>query len=88
MVADLLGVQIASLVVEVSGQVDLRGTLAVDKSVQVGFRSMRCLTHLEVADGTDRRTVQLLLAAAERSCVVLDTLKRGVQVESEFNTSA
>ena len=87
MVANLLGVQIASLVVEVSGQVDLRGTLSVDNSVPVRFRSMRCLTRLEVAAGTDERAVQALLAAAERSCVVLDTLRRGVQVESEFNTS-
>jgi uncharacterized OsmC-like protein len=87
MIANLLGVQITSLVVEVSGQVDLRGTLTVDTSVPVGFRSMRCQTHLGVVDDTDKRTIQLLLTAAERSCVVLDTLRKGVQVESEFNTS-
>jgi hypothetical protein len=35
--------------------------------------------------GTPARTVELLLAAAERSCVVLDTLRRGVDVTSEFD---
>ena len=88
MVANLRGVQIASLVVEVRAQADLRGTLAADRSVPVGFRSMRCLTHLDVAEGTDPRTIQLLLAAAERSGVVLDTLRQGVQVAREFNTNA
>ena len=82
MVADLLGVQLNSLAVQVEGDVDLRGCLAVDRSVRVGFQSMRCRTQLGVRPGTDSRTVQLLLAAAERSCVVLDTLRHGVDVET------
>jgi uncharacterized OsmC-like protein len=82
MVADLLGVQLSSLAVQVEGDVDLRGCLAVDQSVRVGFQSMQCRTQLGVPPGTDSRTVQLLLAAAERSCVVLDTLRHGVDVET------
>jgi uncharacterized OsmC-like protein len=84
MVANLLGVRLTSLTVDVDGQVDLRGTLAVDRSVRVGFQSMRCRTRLGVPEGTDARAVELLFAAAERSCVVLDTLKRGVDVASDF----
>ncbi len=83
MVADLLGVRLTALVVEVEGEVDLRGALAVDTSVRVGFQSMRCRTSLEVAPGTDPRTVEMLLTAAERSCVILDTLKHGVDVTTE-----
>jgi len=82
MVADLLGVQLTSLAVQVEGDVDLRGCLAVDRSVRVGFQSMRSRTQLGVPPGTDSRTVELLLAAAERSCVVLDTLRHGVDVEA------
>jgi uncharacterized OsmC-like protein len=82
MVADLLGVQLTSLAVQVEGAVDLRGCLAIDQSVRVGFPSMRSRTQLGVQPGTDPRTVQLLLAAAERSCVVLDTLRHGVDVEA------
>jgi len=84
MVANLLGIRITSLAVRVDGQVDLRGTLAVDRSVRVGFQSMRCRTQLGVGEGTDARAVQLLFAAAERSCVVLDTLRSGVAVASNF----
>jgi uncharacterized OsmC-like protein len=82
MVANLLGVQLTSLAVQVEGAVDLRGCLAIDRSVRVGFPSMRSHTQLGVRPGTDPRTVQLLLAAAESSCVVLDTLRHGVDVET------
>ena len=85
MVADLLGVRLMSLEVEVDGRVDLRGTLAIDTSVPVGFQSMSCRTRLRVAAGTDRRLTEVLAAAAERSCVVLDTLRSGVPVESDFD---
>jgi uncharacterized OsmC-like protein len=84
MVAGLLGIRLTSLTVEVSGRVDLRGVLAVDRAVRVGFADMRCETRLDVAPDADPRSVVLLVAAAERSCVVLDTLRRGVEVVSEF----
>ncbi len=85
MVADLLGVRLTALAVEVEGDVDLRGTLAVDGSVHVGFQSMCCQTRIEVAHGTDPRTVEMLLTAAERSCVILDTLRHGVDVTTKVD---
>ncbi len=85
MVADLLGVHLTALAVEVEGDVDLRGTLAVDGSVRVGFQSMHCRTNIEVAHGTDPRTVEMLLTAAERSCVILDTLRHGVDVTTKVD---
>jgi uncharacterized OsmC-like protein len=85
MVANLLGVRLTSVSVEVCGDVDLRGTLAVDPSVRVGFEAMRSRTRLGVTPGTPARTVALLLAAAERSCVVLDTLRGGVTVTCDFS---
>jgi uncharacterized OsmC-like protein len=85
MVADLLGIRLTALAVEVEGDVDLRGTLAVDGSVRVGFQSMRCQTRIEVAHGTDPRTVEMLLTAAERSCVILDTLRGGVDVTTKID---
>ena len=85
MVADLLGVRLTALAVEVEGDVDLRGALAVDESVRVGFQSMRCQTKMEVAHDTDPRTVEILLTAAERSCVILDTLRGGVDVQTKVD---
>lgn len=87
MVASLLGVRLTALTVDVEGDVDLRGTLAVEPSVRVGFQAMRSRTRLDVAPGTPPRSVELLLAAAERSCVVLDTLRHGVDIASDFHVA-
>jgi uncharacterized OsmC-like protein len=83
-VANLLGVELTALAVDVEGEVDVRGTLAVDLAVPVGFQALRCRTRVGVTPGTPARTVEVLLMAAERSCVVLDTLRRGVDATSEF----
>jgi len=83
MVADLLGVRIVDLRVEVSGDVDVRGALAMDRSVKVGFRSMDCRVHLKVQDAEAPR-LAALRKQAEASCVNLDTLHTGVPVSIDF----
>jgi uncharacterized OsmC-like protein len=85
MVANLLAVELTALAVDVEGDVDLRGTPAVDLAVPVGFQAFRCRTRVGVAPDTPARTVELLLKAAERSCVVLDTPRRGIAATSEFD---
>jgi uncharacterized OsmC-like protein len=85
MVADLLGVPLLELRVEVIGEVDVRGCLAADRSVRVGFRTMSCRVHLRLPPETDPKRVALLRKQAEQSCVNLDTLRSGVPVELAFN---
>ena len=84
MVADRLEIHIQSLEVAVDAQLDVRGTLLVDRSVPVGFQRMRCHVHLQPADDADPAKVKMLLAAAEHSCVVLQTLQNGVPVEARI----
>lgn len=84
MVADLVGVSIRSLTVTVDGTVDLRGTLQMDPSVRVGFERMRCHVDLAVDPSTNPDKVERLLDAAQVSCVVADTLRAGVPVETTF----
>lgn len=81
-IADRIGVRFRSLCVDVSGDLDVRGTLMVDHSVPVGFAAMRCRIQADPEPGTDPRVVRKLLAAAETSCVNLQTLRTGVQVET------
>jgi hypothetical protein len=88
MVANILGVELESLTVEVSGDVDLRGTMAVDMAVPVGFSAMRCNVSLRAKEGTDPQLMQRLFAAAERSCVVRQTLCNGVAVQTRFSPDA
>ena len=58
----------------------MRGTLGLDRSVPVGFQQMTCTTRARVPAGTDPRLLRQLQAHAQRSCVNLDTLRRGVPV--------
>lgn len=86
MIADRLGIRIVGLTTRVTGEVDVRGTLAVDLRVPVGFQQMRCKLALRIAPGTDPALIRKLIAGVERSCVVMQTLKNGVPValEPEF----
>jgi hypothetical protein len=56
MVADLLGIPLLDLGVEVTATLNVRGTLALDHSVPVGFQQMTCTTRATVPAGTDPRT--------------------------------
>jgi uncharacterized OsmC-like protein len=82
MLADLLGVELLDLTVEVTGTLDVRGTLGLDPAVPVGFQRMTCTTRATVPAGTDPRLLARLEAQARRSCVNLDTLRRGVPVDA------
>ena len=84
MVANLLHVELEFLEVTVTGNVDVRGTMMVDRSVPVGFQAMRCDVRLRVKAGTDPRIVDKLKAVAEQSCVVLQTLRAPPRVEMQF----
>jgi uncharacterized OsmC-like protein len=88
MVADLLGVELVELEVEVLGEVDVRGALAIDSSVRVGFQRLALAVRLRPAPGTSDRLVRQLAAAAESQCIVLDTLRGGVQVDVTFDCVA
>jgi uncharacterized OsmC-like protein len=84
MVAASMGVELEALEVEVSGQADLRGTLGISREAPVGVTDIRCTTRVKVKEGTDPERASRLLQNAERYCVVLNTLRSGVPVESDF----
>jgi uncharacterized OsmC-like protein len=71
-VATSLGIRVDSGRVRAEGDLDFRGTLAVDREAPVGFRAIRLSFELE----TDAKPEQLqtLLKLTERYCVVFQTL--------------
>ena len=71
-VAISLGISVESGTVRAEGELDFRGTLAVDRETPVGFRSIRLDFDLE----TDASEEELatLLKLSERYCVVFQTL--------------
>lgn len=83
MVANRLGVEILSLQVRVSAQVDVRGTLGIE-DVPVGFQSMTCDIDLTVREGTPDKLLKSLQLAAQRCCVVQQTLYHPPPVTTRF----
>ncbi|GAC1327310.1 MAG: OsmC family protein [Chloroflexota bacterium] len=85
MVAAAMSIELESLTVEVTGTVDLRGTLGLARDVPIGLISIECETRVSVKDDGRPERVQRLLENAERYCVVLNTLRTGVPVSSSFS---
>jgi uncharacterized OsmC-like protein len=85
MVAAAMGIDLEALEVEAIGDLDLRGTLGMDRDVPVGFSSIRCESRVTVKDDGRPERAKRLLENAERYCVVLNTLRGGLPVESTFN---
>jgi uncharacterized OsmC-like protein len=85
MTANILGITLTSLEVEVTAGIDIRGALGIEREVPVGYQSMKCQVKLQTAEGSDPKLVKKLVKAAVHSCPVSQTLRSGVPVETEFN---
>jgi uncharacterized OsmC-like protein len=71
-VATSLGIPVDSGRVRAEGDLDFRGTLAVDREAPVGFRAIRLSFELET--DADEEQLETLLKLTERYCVVFQTL--------------
>lgn len=58
--------------VRAEGDLDFRGTLGVDRSAPVGFRSIRL--HFDLDSDASAEDLDALIATTERYCVVFQTL--------------
>jgi uncharacterized OsmC-like protein len=79
-VATSLGIAVRSGSVRAEGDLDFRGTLAVDRDAPVGFRDIRL--SFEVDSDATQDELDTLLRLTERYCVVWDTLQRGPEGSS------
>jgi len=83
-VATAIGVNLKSGIVKAEGDLDFRGTLGVSKEVPVGFTSIK-LSFILDSDASDEQ-MHSLSKLTERYCVVYQTLVKGVEIETTFNT--
>lgn len=81
-VASNMGLDIGEARVLAEGDLDFRGTLGVDKVAPVGFTAIRLRFVIDGALSEEERAT--LLKLTERYCVVLQTLKAAVNVESDI----
>jgi uncharacterized OsmC-like protein len=80
MIANRLQITLVKTRVIATANVDVRGTLMVDKDVPVGFQSMRLEIEITVFNSVPTEFADKLIKATERSCIVLQTLLRGTPV--------
>src|SRR4051812_47965115 len=81
MVAAAMGID-ASIEVTAEGDLDLRGTLGLDREVSAGFAAIRLTFDVDAPDASDGE-VAALVEKSERYCTVLQTLRRPPMVEAE-----
>lgn len=75
MVATAMGIDARSIEVDVEGDLDLRGTLGVDRDVSAGFGAVRLRLSVDAPDASDEQ-LDALREKTERYCTVLQTLLR------------
>ena len=78
-VATSLGIVLRGGRLKAEGDLDFRGTLGIDKSASVGFKSIRLAIELDTDASADERSK--LLELSERYCVVLQTLRGSPPVQ-------
>jgi uncharacterized OsmC-like protein len=84
-VATALELQVSGGTVQAEGELDVRGTLGVDREAPVGFRSVRL--RFVVDSDADDEQLERLLRLTERYCVVLQTIRGGVDVAASLSRS-
>jgi uncharacterized OsmC-like protein len=85
-VATSLGIAVESGSVRAEGELDFRGTLAVDRDAPVGFRAIRLSFDLDADASEDE--LATLLKLTERYCVVLQTLSTPPELSASIAPGA
>jgi uncharacterized OsmC-like protein len=84
-VATSLGIEVASGTVHAEGELDFRGTLAVDREAPVGFSAIRLSFELDT--DADAEQLETLLKLTERYCVVFQTLAGSPRLSTTLATA-
>jgi uncharacterized OsmC-like protein len=84
-VSTSLGIEVRGGTVRAEGDLDFRGTLAVDREAPVGFRAIRLAFSLD--SDADAEQLQTLLKLTERYCVVLQTIAGAPGLSSTIETA-
>ncbi|WP_057460920.1 OsmC family protein [Pseudovibrio sp. POLY-S9] len=75
MIANLMKMELKNLEVKVSLGADVRGTLMMNDQIPVGFQSVHVEVDIKTSSDVPDKSLAVLLNAAEKSCVILQTLR-------------
>lgn len=83
MVATAMGIPAKTIEVTVDGDLDLSGTLGINKAVPVGFEHIRMRFAVE-APGATEEQLRSLREKTEQYCVVMQTLAKPPQIATTW----
>lgn len=86
MVAAAMGIEVRSISVTAEGDLDLRGTLGVDREAPVGFTEIRLGFDIDAPGATDEELASLE-RKTERYCVVMQTLTSPPNVTTSWSSA-
>jgi uncharacterized OsmC-like protein len=81
MVATSMEIETRAIGVTVEGDLDLRGTLGVDREVPAGFEAIRARFDVDAPNASEEQ-IESLIAKTERYCTVLQTLRAPPPVDT------
>ena len=84
MISNKLGIELLETKIKAYAYVDVRGTLMIDKSIPVEFQSMQIDAFIS-AKNTNEKLMNTLLKGAKQSCIVYQTIKKGVPITINTN---
>jgi len=85
MVAAAMGIPTEDVQVKVDGDLDLKGTLGIDKTARVGFENIRVTFEVHAPRATPEQ-IQALREKTEQYCVVMQTLLHPPAIENNWIT--
>jgi uncharacterized OsmC-like protein len=86
LVATAMGVPTERIQATVTGDLDLQGTLGLSKDIPVGFQAIRLRFDIRAPRAT-REQLQALQEKTEQYCVVMQTLLKPPEIETEWGCS-
>ena len=81
-VATALGIELRDATISAEGDLDFRGTLAVDRAAPVGFQKIRVKFDLDTNASPEQ--LASLIKLTERYCVVYQTLTRPPEISIRY----
>jgi uncharacterized OsmC-like protein len=81
--AALMNIPLNKVKVNVDGDIDIRGLLAMDDSIPAGYSKIGFETTIE--SDADKETLKKLVDTVEAHCPVMDTLVRSIPVNGTIS---
>jgi uncharacterized OsmC-like protein len=85
LISNKLRIELVETKIYATAQIDVRGTLMIDKSIPVEFQSMH-IDALIIAKNTNEKLLYKLIEGAKRSCIVYQTIKKGTPITLNSKT--